>query len=355
MKIYPVPADETVRVRRAAALARNRKLLGIFSVVFAISAVLCLIATLVTVVVVELGKKTESQITLLWILTGAFAAGAVIFAALGFFLSRAMQSAYAAELDYRERLNGENSFFVGDGTLATFEADALRIHAEGGGREDIRVPYAEMRFFSVCTRRLPKEKGERSVVMEVPVKYLAKKGKVRADDPPALIQADEKERLLECLQTHGLKLVGEEPPQENRKFTLRRKFIFPDRAARKRSLIGIAIGALLLAGGIGAAFWQTTVGAILGVFGLFLIGRSSVSFAGAKRALCFYDEGVYWRERARTDCVFLKWNEILSVSQTEKDGVSLLKFECAYGAYHFANAAGAPEYLKEIKPDLWKD
>ncbi|MDE5897572.1 MAG: hypothetical protein K2H43_07145, partial [Clostridia bacterium] len=226
--------------------------------------------------------------------------------------------------------------------------------AEHGGREDILVHYGEIRFFSVCTRRAPRENGEWSVVFEIPVKYLAKKGKAKPNDPPALVQTDGKSRLYACLDRRGFELIGTLPPDkpENRKFVRLRKFVFPDRAARKRALALIVLGGVLIAAAVPAGiFLNVTAGALFGVIGAFLLGRSCASYAGAKSELAFYREGVFWREKNRADSVFLKWEDIVRVSPSEKDGYALLDVTCPYGVYHYPDPVGAEEFLKENFPD----
>ena len=353
MKEIVVPAGAEAQKKTGAKLTNHRKALSAVAFVVAILAVLCVIGALVSVFVMEFGTEDEAKKILCTILACSFVGGAVAFALLAYLFTKVSQNALLQELDYRERCDSENSFFIGDGTLATFQEDHLLIHAEEGDKETVSVPYSEMRFFSVCTRHAPREKGEWSVVIEIPAHYLAKKGQSKPNDPPALVQTDAKERLSRCLQAHGLTLLGEERREgKSEKFTPKRKFIFPDRAARKRSLLFAAVGLVLVGGGIGLAFWQIMIGTLLAVFGVFVITRALTGFRAAKSMLVFYEEGVYWREkRSRENSAFLKWEEIDTVSQTEKEGVALLKLQCAYGAYHFPYAEGMLEYIREAKPE----
>lgn len=353
MKTIEIPQDENLRLKRKKALTFQRKAEGICALIVAILAVLSLIGALVCLVLTETGERSGNAKTLLYILAGSFTGGAVLFALFALWFSKLSQNAYSAELDYRERCDGENSFFVGDGTLATFEENGIRLHAESGGKEEVTVPYSEMRFFSVCARRAPREKGEWSVVIEIPVKYLVKKRQPAEDEKPALVQTDAKERLYRCLEERGLELLGEKESAGSRKrFVPLKKFIFPEEAARKRALMLIGLGILALGFGIAVALlWQVTVGSIISVVGFFIGGRAVHSYILSKRVLAFYAEGVYWREKASADSVFLKWEEIGTISPDEKNGVSLLKIDCAYGAYHFMNKEGVFEYLKENRPE----
>ncbi|MDE6677288.1 MAG: hypothetical protein K2K12_06235, partial [Clostridia bacterium] len=209
------------------SFARRRKAGSISSLAFGVLAVLCLLGAIVCIVLTEIGERSKETETLLYILSGSFAGGAALFAAATVLISKIAHSVYQTELDFRERCDSENSFFVGEGTLATFEKDGLRIHAESGKGEAIKVPYSEIRFFSVCTRHLPREKGEWSVVIEVPAKYLAKAGE-SVEDGPALIQADAKERLYRCIENFGLTMIGGRENTEKRKRA--RSFLFSNRS-----------------------------------------------------------------------------------------------------------------------------
>ena len=192
MKEVPVPADAQARVRKKNSLARARKAYNALTFALALVAIACLVGLLVVVIVLEMRENSAAEAQLLYILTGSFAAGATVLAFGAFFCGKAAQSAAGAELDYRERCDGAESFFVGEGTLLTFEAEGVRLHAEEGGKKPISVPYRDMKFYSVCTRRKPREKGEWSVVFEMPSRYVVKEGEGNDAPPRALIQADGK-------------------------------------------------------------------------------------------------------------------------------------------------------------------
>ena len=360
MKIIPLPEDASARTKKAQtlkAIARgyNGLLLG-----FAVAAIACLVGVLVVVIMLEMGNPAPERKTLLYLLTGIFAAGAVLFALVSLLFGKAAQEATASHRDFQERCCGEECFFVGEGTIAEFGADALLIRPEKDRKKSIRVPYAEIRFHSVCTRSKPQEKGTWSVVIEMPAHYVMKKG----DSPRALIETDGKERLYSVLERHGLTVLGEVPPRgEKRKnvcFQARAKFLLPDAAKRRRSLIFAAIGAAVtIAGALVAVFWQEFlfVGVLVGVFGVFFAVRSLIGFRNAKGMLAFYDEGLYWREngRAESDRFFLKWSELVGISVETVEGKSYFAAECAYGSYHIPEVVGAYEYLKEFRPDLCRE
>ena len=354
MKPVTIPAERDKAIARGKTLTLGRKACTGAAFSLSIIIILLFIAAFVMVCINEFGQPSGETQTLLWILAGAFLGGAVLLVLPDIGLTRLATALHERELDYREQMDGENSFFVGEGTLATFGKDSLRIHAEAGGKEEIEIPYLEMRFFSVCVRHSPCEHGEWSVVIEIPARYLAKNPK--EGDPPALVQTDGKERLLHCLKAHGLELTGEEVHAGSRKkFTPRKKIVLPERSARKRALIFMGLGAVLMGAGIGVAFWQVTVGAVLAFVGATVSGKAFYSFLGAKRVLSFYDEGVFWKEKSRPDSVFLKWDEVVSVAKTEHGGVPLLKFSTAYGAYHFPAAEGAEDYLREHAEEKLKN
>lgn len=337
----------------AARYRARRKAASAFGWVFVALTTCGLLGLIVCLILIGLGKASE---TLLTILCCLFPGGIVVFGLAAFGTMRLATALEKKERDCLERADGENSFFVGEGTLATFCETALRIRgaAAGGKREKtIAVPYGEMRFFSVCTRRAPKEKGEWSVVLEIPMKYLAKDGKRKQDEPPALIQTDGKPRLYETLKAYNLTLLGEPPIRGGvKKYKRLRRFVLPDADKRKKAWLIAGLGAALIAGGIAAALcWNTTVGSVVAVVGAYLAIQGGLSYARAKSVFSVYREGIYWKERTQIDNMFLKWEEIVRLSPFERDGLPFLKAECLYGAYEYPNVNGAYEYLKEKFPE----
>ena len=355
-KQIPVPATEEERAKKRRALARRGKTVNAFTLVFAALAVLTLIGAAIVLVVTEFQSGAAR---LCEILAGSFAGGAILFAGVAVFCGSFGKRYLAEELDFRERCDGEESFFVGEGTLATFCEKGLLIHSEDGKGEEITVPYADIRFFSVCTRRAPKEKGTWDVVFEIPAKYLVKKGKFQPNDPPALVQAEAKARLYETIRAHGLELTGSLPPEkaekkgtEKKKFALLRKFIFPKKKARNAAAIMMVVGGLLAAGGIPVAIWlNASIGSVISVLGAVSLGRAILSYRAAKSVLAFYREGVFWGESNREESMFIKWEDVERVETSEQNGFPLLDFVCFYGPYHFPNPDGAYEFLRENFPE----
>ncbi len=352
MKEIPIPAGAEARRKQQRTLARTRKALGILTFVLAAAAILSLIGLLVTVIVLEMRGNTLDEQATLYLCTGIFAAGAAALAFAAFGCGKLSQEATRTELDYRERCDGEESFFVGEGTLFTFGEEGAVLHAESEEKKPVSVPYGDLKFYSVCRRTKPREKGEWSVVIELPSHYVVK-DKSRDVPPVVRIQAEGKARLYRAIAAHALTLGGEQPPQgkaERKEFSLRTKFLLPDRDRRRHALIFAAVAAAaVVAGVLIAVFWQEmlTIGVIVAVFGLFFAGRSIISFVRAKGMIAFYEEGVYWREggRAIDERIFLKWEDIEHVSLQEAQGKRYLTLACAYGNYNLPDVAGAYEYI----------
>lgn len=332
----------------------KRKTATVFGWIFLALAVAGLIGLIVSLILLGLGKGSE---TVMFALCGASFAVVVVSGTLAFFFIRLGDKIAEKELDCKERSIGENAFGVGEETFAVFCEGKLLIRGKTNEKrlKTISVPYTDMRFFSVCVRHTPKEKGEWSVVLEIPVKYLAKDGKGSKDDSPALIQTAAKPRLYECLKQYGLTLLGELPNEgRTEKFLRKKRFILPDRNKRRRSLLYAGAGVVLIVGGVIAAvssLLNATIGAIIAVLGFYLAIHGFFGFLKAKSVFAVYREGVYWKDKTFTESVFLKWEEILSYSKEEKEGRLYLETQCLYGSYSFPLAAGALEYLEENYAD----
>lgn len=349
MKEIPLPQTQSDRARKRASLRRVCTLLGVLTVVCAVAAVLLLLGVIAAVIVAEFHPAVS---LLCYILSGAFAGGAIVFAMLAILFGKASSRMNRRTSDFCERCDDENSFYIGEGTLATFGAAQMRIHGETGGKE-IFVPYSEIRAFSVCMRKAPRERGEWSVVFEIPAHYLLKDG-ASGDAEPALVQTDAKDRLYRVLSQCGIPLLGETPAPDakNLKFKPDRKFYLPNRKKRKRALILLAAGVVLIAAAVPVAvLLDSAVGAVIGVFGLFFGGRALIAFLGARAMLAFYPEGLFWRESERNESMFLKWSEIESIRAEEQKGFPVLTLECMYGAYRVPRVAGSLEYLQNYRPE----
>ncbi len=309
-------------------------------------ALLGMAGLVVSLIMLGLGNEHVFQLA---IACGSFAGAALLFGSGGYLCLRAGEKYRTLELDATERADSEESFFVGEGTLATFAEGGLEIHGEGGKR--VSVPYGAIRLFSVCTRPKPKEKGAWSVLIEVPAVYLLKKAK--PEEPPVLIQAEGKKRLYDTLHRRGLSLLGEPPAErpEKKKFTLLKKFNLPDKAKRKRALLFLLLGAVLAGGGVGLCFYKTVIGAPVIVVGGYILLRAVFSYWRAKRVLGVYREGLYLSELTSRESFFLKWEEMENLVPAEAEGKQTLRANCPYGAYDFPRPEGAYEYLEERFPD----
>ncbi len=349
LKIIPVPDTAEARERVFAAQRRKCALLNVLFYIFLALSIAGFLGAIVTIIVFEFKNGMASQ--LCYILLGSFLGGGAVSGGLAYLFSRLLKDADEARLDYAERCDSAESFYVGEGTLATFEKDSLLLHGENGSGKAIRIPYAEVRLFSVCTRTAPKEKGEWSVVLELPSRYLAKDGKAGAGEK-ILVQTDAKQRLFDTISAHGLTLLGEKQGQASgKKYTLKAKYFVPVADKRRRALIMAILGFAVVAGGIGAIFWNATIGSFLAVIGMFLGLRGLMDFRGAKSLFSVYEEGIFWRDANGTDRIFLKWEEVVSISRETVGGTPVLKVQCGYGAYHLPDIDGVYEYLKETAPD----
>lgn len=354
MSEIPLPKTDAERAKLANSLTRKHTLLGIFSFIFAILSVVTFVGVIVAVLVLEFSEASDA---LMYTLIGSFAGGSVLSAGLAYILFRFASRTEKVLGDFLERCDSEESFFVGEGTLATFTEEGLVIHATDREKK-VHVPYREMRLFSACLRKKATERGEWVVILEVPARYVLKEGKASKNEPPMLIRVDMKPRLLNTIEARGLTLIGEQftnVPASKAKFTAQKKYLLPNHTKHKRALISVMGGtALVIAAVLVGIFLETTVGSILGVFGFFLTGRGVIAFARARALLAFYAEGLLWQDSDRTESAFLKWEEVLSVRCGEQEGYPVLTVECAYSDYNFPRPAGAWEYLEETHSDKVK-
>ena len=342
-----IPTSSEEQQKRARALAIANTFAGASAFALAILAIFALVGIVVILFVYEFGKM---DLRLFVILLGSFAGGTVAFALAAFFLMRLSGRIEKRRLDFLERCDSPESFFVGEGTLATFTPSGILLHAEKG--PSVEVPYRDIRFFSICSRKRAREEGEWSVVIEVPASYLAK-DKMGAEKSAALIQTEAKPRLAEAIAAHDLTLLGEQRPEgplPKKRFTAKRMFFLPDAKLKRRAVFLCAGGAVLAVAGIGVAFWEIWAGVILCFFGLLLLARSIFSLVRSRGVLAFYEEGIYWTAAGRTDSLFLKWEEIESLSRGEREGFGLIAAKCAYGEYHFPCPRGVWEFLQETFP-----
>ena len=352
-------------IRQAERAAKRRKALTVLAWTAAILALLLVIGAIVCLVMLGLGSE---NFYLLGFLALGGMLGAAALGGVGFALFRASVKAEDEERDFFERADGEESFTVGEGTLATFSEDALVLHGQDRQKKErrIRVPYKEMRFFSVLVRHTPKEKGEWRILFEIPAHYLSKKP--QKGEPPALIETQGKERLKACISSHGLALVGETPapsaegekgvkPQKPKK---EQRFVLPDAEKRRRQLPFLVLGAgLFVAGIVVAVLVNRTIGIVLSCFGVYLLLHGAVGYARARTELILLDAGIWDKKATRAESSFLTWEEIECVFFSEgREGTDktpeekpALILTCAYGDHGFTPVREAYDYLLAHHPE----
>ena len=359
MKEIALPQGEEARKKKARALRRKRKFTNGAVFAVALVAIACLIGLLVAAIMLQTGEREQARDMVLYILTGSFTGGAVLFALAAFGLGVLATRIQAAEMDYLERMCGMDCFYVGDATVAQFCEKELYIRSESSDKKaKIHIPYREIRFHSVCTRKKPCEKGKWSVVIEVPSHYVLK----RSGAPKAFIETDGKERLYRILQARGLELLGERPPHEgekrpNTRYPATAKLLLPDADKRRRNLIIIGVNALIVVAGILVAiFWRdmTLLGAILCVLGAVFVARGIAGYVQSKGILTLGEAGLYWKEsgNAAAERFFLKWEVIESVRYETIQDKHFIIVQCAFGAFHLPDIAGAYEAIDAAKPGI---
>lgn len=323
------------------------RLSGIFSFAAALLAVLLALGALICAIVAFFSERE----VLCYLIACIFLAVTALTAPAAYLLSVLSRRAEALEEDCLERTDGEESFFVGEGTLASFSDGALILHEREGERR-ISIPYKEIRFLSVCERKAPREKGEWSVAIEVPARYLEKKKTDGA--PPLLIRARGKERLYRAIAAHGFSLLGEAPSKGNEKFSLTRRFSIPNRKKRTTGIVVTALGGAAAAAGVPiAVLLDLSFGVVLSCLGVFVLCRGIFLLFRASARFEVYREGIYWRESSRAESFFFKWEEIVRIAPEEREGSPLLLIECFHGEYRIPRAKGAEEFLKETVPALF--
>lgn len=352
-------------IRQAERAAKRRKALTALAWTAAILALFLVIGAIFCLVMLGLGNQ---NFYLLGFLALGGMLGAAALGGVGFALFRASVKAEETERDFSERADSEESFTVGEGTLATFSEDALVLHGQDREKKErrIRVPFKEMRFFSVLVRHAPKEKGEWRILFEIPAHYLSKKP--QKGEPPALIETQGKERLKACISSHGLSLVGEtpapaaegekgaKPPKPQKE----QRFVLPDAEKRRRQFPFLLLGAGLLVGGIVVAVLANrTIGIVLSCFGVYLLIHGGVGYCRARTELILFREGIWDKKATRAESSYLTWEEIESVSffkgregtdKTPEEKPALI-LTCAYGDHGFTPVKEAYDYLLAHHPE----
>ncbi len=348
-------------LNEAARFKKKHKALNILTWTAASLALALVIGAIVCLVMLGLGNE---RVYLLGFLALGFMVGAAALGGVGFALFRAAVKAEDTERDFMERADGEESFTVGEGTLATFTEDALLIHGQDREKKErrIRVPYKEIRFFSVIVRHAPKDRGEWRILFEIPAQYLSKKP--QKGEPPALIETQGKDRLVQACRAHNVELIGETPSGEKPSTPKRvQRYVMPDTEKRKKAMPLMLLGTVMLVAGIPVAIlWERTIGIVLSCFGLYLLLHGTVNFARAHTDLILFKEGIWDKKATKTESSYLRWEEISAVSFSEgREGTDkkpeekpALILTCAYGDHGFTPVKEAYDYIAAHRPELCK-
>ncbi len=354
MKEIPLPASDGARLKIKNSLRRQSVFWNVAFYLFTALAVVGLIGLVVAVILSEFRKDMGG--VLIGALLGGFAGGCVLGTVGALLSARCIRGTDEKRLDFSERCDSPESFYVGEGTLATFAEKELVLHGEERSSKAIRIPYAETKFYSVCVRRAPRERGEWSIVIGLPACYLAKDGG-KGSRELVYVQTDDKPRLVDTIAARGLTLLGEKRGDGKGKFTLKAKYYLPIPAKRRRAILIAAVGGAVAIAGVPVAIWlETGIGSILTVLGLVAAGRGMMSFAGGKNAVLVYEEGIFYRPGGIATSeeggrMFLKWEEIERLSRETVRDADVIKVQCPYGVYHLPAVGDLFEYLKTLHPE----
>lgn len=372
----------------SSQINKRRRFFNVLFWTMAVLAIICIVGFLFCIIMMGLGS---GNLVIYGTVSACFFAGTAVFALCAYPFFGKSDKLAVAELDALEREDDLYSFFVGEGTYVTFRKDELFLHGEPYDemgvdeygkygmmrkRRTLSVPYYDIRFFSICTRRRPVDAGNWSIILQIPARYF-NKGAVR-EARPILLQTDGKERLYlrmrelklspegelppealtagqvtpETPETEKKKPVRKAPKKKAKKFTRLKKFVLADQKRRMKAFILLVIGVLFLAGGIVAAiFWDESVGGVIALVGGYMGVRALVAYVRAKAQFYLYEEGIYYSEPSGVDNVFLKWEEFSTVKTMVRDNKNRMRVQCPYGVYEFPVFAGALEEIFALHPE----
>lgn len=337
---------------------RNYLLSRIFVGTLVVLLLIGMIGCIISVIIAEtrLGTPEEDGA---WVAAAVFIA--VLFLSIALFLPvyRFGASSRLRYEDERERLDSEESFFVGENLLFTFGENGATIHNETAGGEEISVsiPYSDIACFDFWLRRTPKAKGERSILVKIPAKYLSKDPKERSGEP-SLVTMTYKQRLLDAIDRHSVSLTRccEGCAKNTKKlFSVTAK---SSDVASKSSAVSVVAGGLLIVAGVVLAFLleSAVLGVALAVFGAILCGKSVFSLLrNGKTGLVVSAAGVWWREANQYDSLFLRWEDVSCVKLHRHGGETYVAFVCPFGSYYFPDIDGLSGFLRERFSEKWAD
>ena len=336
---------------------RKKKAARVLTWVSAAVILACMAGLLIGLVMMGTGGDSAWRDSLFLILCGGCLAGLLLAALASVGLYRLSEKYEAQESDLRELAVSERSFFAGDKLLATFDEQGVRFHAEEGNeryaKTDIRVPYAEMKVYSVVTRRSPKAKGEAIVLLEIPSRFFAAKKEKQNESQPALIRLDGKERLMATLDRFGVERFGLRHGEEP---TCPFKAAFcvsvPEKQKRDRAVMGVAGGVFAIVAGVVLAFLvNSSAGIAIACLGVMFAVHSTYAAATAKNVFAVSETGFYWKDVNRYDRMFLYADEVGKIRTAEQEGRTFVEFDCLYASYYFPDVGGLYERLCGMFPD----
>lgn len=292
---------------------------------------------------------------------------------------RRMERALLALFDAAERADSEDSFLFGDDVLGTFGENGITMHTshaamdemrprnrrrgaeEEGARDyedtmdevNVQIPYHDMTFSLFSMRRFPADKGERSLLVKIPDRYLTRKG---GEGTSSVVTLTWKKRLQESMERYRVRY---ESYSEGRK---KGKVLFSsvkrtNSPKRKSGFLFLAIGIALVVAGIALAFTsESSIGlpVALAAFGVILGGKGAYSLVkSGKSGLQILESGVYWKEEEKKDGVFFCWEDIESVRLTRRGKETFLLFRMPFGEYFFPDRDGLSAFLKENFAIKW--
>ena len=99
---------------------------------------------------------------------------------------------------------------------------------------------------------------------------------------------------------------------------------------------------------------MTLLGAILCVLGAVFVARGIAGYVQSKGILTLGEAGLYWKEsgNAAAERFFLKWEVIESVRYETIQDKHFIIAQCAFGAFHLPDIAGAYEAIDAAKPGI---
>jgi len=336
---------EIEKAKQKGAVARG------FSWFFLALLVLSLIGLIVCVIMGEIKNQD-----IFWFISFGCIGGILLFIGATLLCFKAAEKYRRIETDARERADSEDSYYIGEEYLATFTAAGLNIHGEKKEKKkplQIKIPYAEVRIFTVTVRRSPKAKGEEKVLLEIPSRFV-KKGGSEGPKEKTLIELEAKERLFATLKKFSLDVIEgsrKDPASRGeKKLSVKLKRGLGERSG----IVNIVFGAALFAAGVLVSIFAKDVallGYMLAVFGVVVTARGIFNTVAGNGALVVYEGGVYWKEKNRFERSYIPFDDIVTISRLSRESMSFVAFTCAFGTYHYPDLNGLYEGLKQLVPE----